>query len=135
METVAVVTDQTGSVAVPVAVRTSSSMRTINMTMRDLSGSFRRSEPIAFFCECDSPTCFSAVWMSPDVYDATVASHTGWMLLEGHEPSALWHTSERPPTLGTGGALRAVPDAEHEAPQELKKHRSAFFHDRLARAS
>ena len=135
METLAVVADQTGSAAVPAAARTSSSMRTVNMTMGDLSGSFRRSEPIAFFCECDSPICFSAVWMSPEVYDATVAGHTDWMLLERREPSALWHMSERPPTSGTGGALRAVPDAEHEAPQEIKRHRSAFFHHRLARAS
>jgi len=81
-------TDQRSSRAAREVTRESSSMRAINTTMRELSGSYARSEPIAFFCECLNPYCFSVVWMRADVFDATIAGHTGWMLLEAHRPSA-----------------------------------------------
>ena len=125
-------TDQTSSHAGTEPARESSSIRTVNTTMRELSGSFTGSEPIAFFCECRNPHCFSSVWMSASVFDATVAGHTGWMLLEGHEPSALWHTRGLAPLPETSRALRAVPDARPEAPG---KQRSILVHHRLARAS
>jgi hypothetical protein len=85
---------------VPAAARRSSLMRAVNLTMRELSGSFQRSEPIPFVCECDNLICFSVVWMSADVFDAAVAGHTGWVVVEGHEPSSLWHAGELPPTPG-----------------------------------
>lgn len=114
------------------ASRESSPVRTVNATIRELS---RASEPIAFFCECRDPTCFGAVWMTSAAFDVAIAGHTGWMLLEGHAPSALWHTREPPPAPGARRALRAVPDTEAEAPAPTKKSRGASLHHRLARAS
>jgi len=134
-EALLVHTDPTSPNAVAEAVRESSTMRTVNTTMRELSGSFLHSEPIAFFCECDDPTCFGAVWMTSDVFDATIAGHTGWMLLVGHEPSALWHTREVPPVPATCQTLRAVSHTEDRAPRSRRKHRSASPHHQLARAS
>jgi hypothetical protein len=134
-EVLLVDTDQTSRYAVPEAGRESTSMRTVNTTMRELSGSFARSEPIAFFCECRDPTCFGAVWMTRDMFDATVAGHTDWMLLEGHEPSALWHTRELPPVPVTRGALRAVPDADDGVLKPTSKPRSTSVRQQLARAS
>jgi hypothetical protein len=125
-------TDQTSRHAGAARARESSSIRTVNATMRELSGSFTGSEPIAFFCECRNSNCFASVWMSASVFDATVAGHTGWMLLEGHEPSALWHTRGFPPLPETSRALRAVPDVR---PDDPGKHRSILVHHRLARAS
>ena len=132
-EALLVDTDQTSPHADAAPARESSSIRTVNTTMRELSGSFTGSEQIAFFCECCDPNCFSSVWMSASVFDATVAGHTGWMLVEGHEPSALWHTRELPPLPAT---LRAVADeAGDGAPRPTTTHRNDPFHQRLARAS
>jgi hypothetical protein len=74
--------------AVQATMRESSSMRTVNTNMRDVSAPLALSDPIAFFCECGSPSCYSPVWMSAEVFDATVAGHSEWMLLAGHQPSA-----------------------------------------------
>lgn len=97
METLLVGADQTDAAAAPAGARESSPMRTVNAAMREGARAFSRSEPIAFFWECHDPICFSAAWMSQDVFDATVAGHRGWMLFDGHEPSTLWHTRELPP--------------------------------------
>lgn len=134
-ETLLLQLDQTGPRAVSEAGRESTSMRVVNTTMRELWGSFARREPIAFFCECHDPTCFGVVWMTAEVFDATIAGHTGWMLLEGHEPSALWHTREAPPVPGTGWALHAVLDIDDEAPRPVRKPPNDSLHRRLARAS
>jgi hypothetical protein len=112
------------SLALPPAVRESSSMRIVNTTMRELSWSFPGSEPIAFFCECHSPNCFSAVWVSPDVFDATVAGHRDWMLLEGHKPSARWHATSSAPSPAARTALRILPDLDGGTPRPLEKQRS-----------
>jgi hypothetical protein len=108
---------RTASLALPPAVRESSSMRTVNTTMRELSRSFPGSEPIAFFCECHSPSCFSAVWVSPDVFDATVAGHRDWMLLEGHRPSGRWRAGAPGPSPATRTRLRVLPDLDDGAPR------------------
>jgi len=134
-ETLLLQPDQTGLRGVSETGRESTSMRIVNTTMRELSGSFACREPIAFFCECHDPKCFGVVWMTADVFDATIAGHTGWMLLKGHEPSALWHTREPPPAPATRRGLRAVPDIPEEAPRPIRKPRSGSLHHRLARAS
>jgi len=128
-------TDQTNSHEARDATRESSSMRTINTTMRELSGSFAHSEPIAFFCECRNPKCFSVVWMTADVFDATIGGHTDWMLLDEHEPSALWHTRALPPAPEARRKPRAVPDPGHRAPRPIRKPRGNPLHHRLLRAS
>ena len=28
-----------------------------------------RTQPVAFFCECESPQCFQPVWLTPDDYE------------------------------------------------------------------
>ena len=29
-----------------------------------------RTQPVAFFCECESAQCFQPVWMTPDEYES-----------------------------------------------------------------
>jgi hypothetical protein len=86
-----------------VGTRASSSMREANMLMRQVSGSFARSDPIAFFCECRIPTCYSVVWMSAPVFDANVEGGAEWLLSHDHEPSG-----PRPmKQTGSGSDVRA----------------------------
>jgi hypothetical protein len=92
--------DQVGAPA-PVALRASNLMRSVNSNMRQISGTLTESELLPFFCECRTPTCYSVVWMSVGAFDATVATERGWMLLDGHEPSALWHRRDPLPTRQT----------------------------------
>jgi hypothetical protein len=76
------------AVIVPaIRARASSSMRKVNMLMRQVSGSFAGSDPIAFFCECRTPTCYSVVWMSAPVFDANVGDSAEWLLADDHDPS------------------------------------------------
>ena len=70
------------------ARRESSFMRGVNRNIGQLSETFSDSGPIAFFCECQSAACHSAIWMSMAAFATTVADRTSWLLLEGHEPSA-----------------------------------------------
>jgi hypothetical protein len=70
-----------------VGARASSSMREVNMLMRQVAGSFTHSDPIAFFCECRIPTCYSVVWMSAPVFDEKVVASAEWLLADNHEPS------------------------------------------------
>ena len=67
-----------------VAVRTSGLMRSVNMNLRQLAGSLAPSELVAFFCECQSTTCYAPIWMSRAVFDAAV-DRPSLLLLEGHE--------------------------------------------------
>ena len=71
----------------PVTPRESRSMRKVNMLMRQASGSPALSDPVAFLCECQIPTCYSVVWMSALAFDTNAADGTGWLLADGHEPS------------------------------------------------
>lgn len=71
------------------AVRASSSMRSINRSMRQVSGSFALADPIAFFCECEISSCYSVVWMSAASFDANVERRGGWLLAAAHTPSQL----------------------------------------------
>jgi len=61
-------------------------MRDVNRNLRHLSENLGPLEPVAFFCECQSPTCYSAIWMSVAAYDATLTDRESWLLLAGHEP-------------------------------------------------
>ncbi|MDT4934011.1 MAG: hypothetical protein QOK11_1903 [Pseudonocardiales bacterium] len=83
------------------APRASNLMRCVNSSMREISGTVTESELLPFFCECRTPTCYSVVWMSAGAFDAKVATERGWMLLDGHEPSALWHRRDPLPTRPT----------------------------------
>ena len=69
------------------ACRDSSAMRDVNKSMRRMSGSFALADPIAFFCECELPSCYSAVWMSAEGFDATVTNGATWLLTETHNAS------------------------------------------------
>jgi len=85
--------------------RDSGSMRNMNTGMREVSNSFALSDPIAFFCECQTATCYSVVWMSAAAFDANIRDRTGWLLTTGHEPSAPWEVAGAPVTsVGRSGA-------------------------------
>jgi hypothetical protein len=91
-------------------MRDSNLMRTVNTNLRQRSETLAGDEPIAFFCECGSASCFAPIWMSAEIFDTKLAVQPGWMLHEGHEPSALWHRRE---PLPTRTSLRARPAVEH----------------------
>jgi len=78
-------------VETPTVVRASSLMRRTNIRLRQLLlDPFVKNEPIAFFCECRSVTCFSVIWKTGAAFDAIEASQSGWLLSDGHEASARW---------------------------------------------
>jgi hypothetical protein len=81
--------------------RESSLMHTVNSNLRQRSEAVDTSESIAFFCECQTPTCYAPVWLSAADFDTAVARDAGWLLLAGHLPSALWHRREPLPTRRT----------------------------------
>lgn len=79
------------------AIRASSSMRSVNRSMRQVSAALALADPIGFFCECEIPSCYSVVWMSASSFDAAVEDRTGWLLVEAHTPSQLRPTEEPSP--------------------------------------
>jgi len=80
------------------ALRTSGLMRSVNTNLRQLAESLALSEPVAFFCECQSATCYSPIWMSRVAFDAAVKD--GLLLFEGHGPLE--------PALPAADALRVL---------------------------
>jgi hypothetical protein len=93
----------------PVGARPESRLiRSVNSNLRQRADVFASSERIAFFCECQNTVCYSPLWMSVAAFDATVADETGWLLLEGHEASALWHRTEPLPTRMTARSPRRL---------------------------
>jgi len=101
------------AVIVPaVGARASSSMREVNMLMRQVSGSFAGSDPIAFFCECRIPTCYSVVWMSAPAFDANVVDSAAWLLAEDHDPSGP-PPMKQTASAGTVDATIVVGDRMH----------------------
>jgi len=73
-------------------------MRRTNIRLRQLLlDAFAETDPIAFFCECRSVTCFSVIWKTGAAFDATEASQSGWLLCEGHEASASWRPTNPDP--------------------------------------
>ena len=91
--------------------RDSNLMRSVNTNLRQRSEMLAGNEPIAFFCECANPSCYSPLWMSVTVFDERLADQPGWVLHEGHEPSALWHRREPLPTR-TSLRARSAPDPD-----------------------
>ena len=92
--------------AAAIAGRESRLIRSVNSNLRRRADVFASSERIAFFCECQNTVCYSPLWMSVAAFDATVADQTGWLLLDGHEASALWHPAEPLPTRTTASSPR-----------------------------
>lgn len=45
-------------------------LRQVNDLMREGLRNRGPAEPIAFFCECDDPSCYQAVWLRLGEYDA-----------------------------------------------------------------
>jgi hypothetical protein len=107
METQLVGSDRSGSQAAATR-RESSLMHTVNSNLRERSEAVDRSESIAFFCECKTPSCFAPVWLSVDDFDLVAAADAGWLLIAGHEPSALWHRRAPLPTRHTARPARSV---------------------------
>jgi hypothetical protein len=108
MEAHLVVSEGLGSQATTVSRRDSSLMHTVNSNLRERSEVTDTSESIAFFCECQTATCYSPVWLSAADFDSAVAHETGWLLLAGHLPSALWHRKEPLPTRRTARAAPSL---------------------------
>jgi hypothetical protein len=73
-------------------------MHTVNSNVRQRSEGLDGSEAIAFFCECQIPSCYSPVWLTVADFDELFADNAGWLLLEGHVASGLWHRREPLPT-------------------------------------
>lgn len=113
MEARLVDSDQPGRAA----RRESRVIRSVNSSLRERSEAFDSSERIAFFCECQNVGCYLPMWMSVNAFDTMVAAEAGWLLLDGHQPSALWHHSEPLPTRESARSRRAQPSITVEDPQ------------------
>src|ERR1700690_2568865 len=96
--------DSLGAQVTPSVRRESSLMHTVNSNLRERSEAIDGSESIAFFCECQSASCYSPVWLS--LADFAMAHDVGWLLLDGHVASALWHRREPLPTRKTARPVR-----------------------------
>ena len=94
--------------AAAIARRESRLIRSVNNNLRQRAEMSAASDRIAFFCECQNTVCYSPLWISVEAFDATVADETGWLLLEGHEASALWHRTEPLPTRTTARSPRQI---------------------------
>ena len=90
------------------ARRESRLIRSVNNNLRQRAEMSAASDRIAFFCECQNAVCYSPLWMSVAAFDATVAHQAGWLLLEGHEASALWHRTEPVPTRTSARPLSRI---------------------------
>jgi hypothetical protein len=113
--------------------RDSNLMRSVNNNLRQRSETLPADEPIAFFCECGSHICYSPIWMSPAAFDARMVERPGWLVHDGHEPSALWHRREPLPTrtsLRTGTAIGGH-DVDHQQGIASKGGHVRLRHRRL----
>jgi hypothetical protein len=97
-----------GTQVAAAAQRDSSLLHTVNSNLRQRSDAVDTSEAIAFFCECQTPSCYAPVWLSAADFDTAVARDAGWLLLTGHLPSALWHRREPLPTRRTSRAIPSL---------------------------
>jgi hypothetical protein len=55
------------SVAEPTAAQSAHKRRVNDLIQESLHEA--QSQPIAFFCECESPHCFQPVWLTPEEYE------------------------------------------------------------------
>jgi len=116
MEARPVQPDEPDSPPAPASLRDSNLMRSVNNNLRQRSEALPAAEPIAFFCECGSPTCYAPIWMTVASFEARVEDRPGWLLHTGHEPSALWHPREPVPTRTSqrAGSAAADPDLDSQ---------------------
>jgi hypothetical protein len=78
-------------------------MRGVNAGVRRLSLGLADTDPIPFFCECQTASCYSPVWLLAALFDTTVAAENEWVLKHGHEPSMPW------PSRDAGTTPYAIP--------------------------
>ena len=106
----------------PHARRDSNLMRSVNTNLRSRSETLSEAEPIAFFCECAQGSCYAPIWMSAERFDDKLTAEPGWLLHEGHAPSALWHRREPLPTRTSRHAQPAsdLHGAEPRATRRLR---------------
>ena len=129
------VTDKLGSAEAPLARRESSLMRSVNGSMRHGSESLAPSDSIPFFCECENPSCHSSIWISIADFDTVVADATAWLLVQGHQPSALRYRGESSPTRETESSPQIGVPADLEASQLAGSPWRPLSQRRLARIS
>jgi hypothetical protein len=134
MQTQLVNSDSLGEVEPPAAVRESALMRSVNCRMRELADTLAYDDPIIFFCECRTSACFSPITMTAADFDAAVAGQTGWLLREGHQPSAFWEAGALElSTWGKSGSSLEVPGrARHEASRKSGRRWNVLLRRRLA---
>jgi hypothetical protein len=134
MEGQLVNSDSLGGVQPTVAVRQSALMRSVNCRMRELADTLAYDDPIIFFCECQTSSCYSPITMSAADFDAAVAGQTGWLLREGHQPSVFWEARELEfsPWTETGGSLAVPGPANHEVSRRSVRRWGVLLRRRLA---
>lgn len=66
------------------AARHPETMRRVNEHITDSLVHGGRDEPVAFFCECDDPDCYRAVWLAPVVFQSARSDPSWVALAEGH---------------------------------------------------
>ena len=93
----------------------SGSMRRINPSKREVTGSFALSDPIAF-CECATLNCYVVVWRAYVGFDANTSDRRAWLVCPGHEPSS----AEPPATSEIAVSRLAVPHAGIPARQRSR---------------
>jgi len=135
METPLIVSDTTDPSSEPLARRESSLMRSVNNNMRHSSESLAPFDSIPFFCECENVSCHSGIWITLADFDTVVADATAWLLVQGHQPSALWDRGESLPTREKESSPQIGVLADLEASQLAEGPWGALFHRRLARLS
>jgi hypothetical protein len=60
----------------------------INRLMRGSLGSRSESERIGYFCECDDPHCYKAVWLTAAEYDRRRRNPAWRALIDEHSSAA-----------------------------------------------
>jgi hypothetical protein len=88
METRLVDSDRSDLSGVLMELRDSRMMRRANDAVRRQSEPLEASESVGFFCECETASCYAPVFLSVGDFDELVAAERGWVLSDGHEPSA-----------------------------------------------
>jgi hypothetical protein len=129
------VTDTPDTPSAPPTSRKSSLMRSVNNKMRHGSEALASFDSIPFFCECESSSCHSSIWISLADFDTVVADARAWLLVQGHESSA-----SPPGHRGDSLAAREMESspqtgvpADLEASQAAGVPWRAVFHRGLAR--
>jgi hypothetical protein len=53
--------------------------RALNERIRDVESDWRSDDPMAFVCECTSPSCLEAVYLTLDEFEE-VTEHSEWFV-------------------------------------------------------